>query len=64
VSGSRTSELVILWFCRMGIGVWSFCITFLYFVIKREYIVMYEGGFVLLHRTIPWWFACLYVSRV
>jgi len=25
---------------------------------------MYEGGLVLLHRTIPWSFACLYVSAV
>ena len=44
MSGLRTCELVILWFCRIGIGVWSFCIAFpLFCDQKGVYIVMYEG---------------------
>jgi len=64
VSGLKTSGWAILWFCRMEIGVWSFCITFPLFCDQKGYIVMCMGGFMLPDRTIPWWFACLYVSGV
>ena len=65
MSGLRILGWAILWFCRMGIGVWSFLhYFFLLFCDQKGYIVMYKGGFVLPNRMIPWWFACLYVSGI